>query len=84
MLSINKLKTCPFCGEEVFIGISDDEGNQRDEEYEDDPWSGLTYTLIHEYKNGVECPIATHEEELLGCLLYESRQEAIEVWNGRK
>lgn len=83
-MSTEKLKPCPFCGGKVFIGISDDEGNYRDKAYEADPWSGLSYTLIHEYENGVECPIATHSEEILGSLLYESREEATNIWNNRQ
>lgn len=83
-MSTDKLKSCPFCGGEVFIGISDDEGNRRNEEYENDPWSGLSFTLIHEYQDGVECPIATHHDELLGSRLYESREEVIGVWNNRQ
>lgn len=83
-MNAEKLKPCPFCEQEVFIGISDDEGNYRNEEYENDPWSGLTYTLIHEYEDGVECPIATHHEELLGSRSYESREEVINAWNNRQ
>lgn len=79
-----ELKPCPFCGQEIQIGISDDEGNFRDEEYESDPWSGLSYTLVHEFERGIPCPIATHEEEILGSRLYESREEATNAWNERK
>lgn len=84
MKNNEKLKPCPFCDNEVFVGISDDEGNPRDEEYEDDPWSGLSFRLIHEYQDGIVCPIATHYDELLGTLLYESREELARVWNNRK
>lgn len=80
---MEKLKSCPFCGENINLGISDDEGNMRDEEYESEPWSGLTFTLIHEYQDGVGCPIATHHGEILGCRLYESREEATQAWNKR-
>jgi hypothetical protein len=79
----DKLKPCPFCGQEVDIGISDDEGNYRDEEYENDPWSGLSFTLIHEHEDSVECPIATHHQEILGSRLYESREEVTRAWNKR-
>lgn len=80
---MKKLNPCPFCGEDVSLGISDDEGNMRNEEYESDPWSGITYTLIHEYQDGVGCPIATHPDEILGSRLYESREEATQAWNAR-
>ena len=81
---LDKLKPCPFCGEKVSLGISDDEGNKRDEEYEREPWSGLSFTLIHEYKNDIECPIATHEDMIVGSLLYNDKEEAIRVWNSRR
>lgn len=80
---MEQLKPCPFCGKKVSIGISDGEGNNRNEEYESNPWSGLTFTLIHEYQDGIECPIATHHQEILGSRLYESREEVIQAWNTR-
>lgn len=83
-MSTDNLKPCPFCGGKVFIGISDDEGNPRNEDYENDPWSGLSFTLIHENEQNEECPIATHNDEILGSLLYESRQEATDRWNDRQ
>lgn len=78
---MNKLNPCPFCGGEVKIGISDDEGNLRDIEYEQEPWSGLSYNLIHEYRNNPECPIAHFEDEQLGTLLYDTKEEALKTWN---
>lgn len=81
---MEKLKPCPFCDGEVFIGISDDEGNPKDESYESDPWSGLCYTLQHCYDESKDCPIATYEEEILGTRLYETREEAIKKWNKRR
>lgn len=80
---MDELKPCPFCGNSISLGISDDEGNMRDEAYESDPWSGLSFTLIHEYQDNTQCPIATHSEEILGCRLYESRKEATQAWNVR-
>ena len=81
---MDRLKPCPFCGEDINLGISDDEGNSRDEEYENNPWSGLSFTLIHEYQDDIECPIATHWGETLGALLYDSKEEAIRIWNARQ
>lgn len=80
---MDKLKPCPFCGENVDLGVSDDEGNMRDEEYESDPWSELSFMLIHEYQDDIECPIATHYGEILGSRLYESREEAAKAWSTR-
>lgn len=77
------LKPCPFCGGEVIVGVADEEGNQRDEEYVIAPWSGLSFTLNHEYGDNPECPIAHFEDGALGTLLYDTREEAIEAWNQR-
>lgn len=46
---MDKLKPCPFCGENINLGVGNDEGNMKDEEYESNPWSGLSFVLIHEY-----------------------------------
>ena len=83
-----KLK-CPFCGGEVRIVVCDDEGNVRDEEYEDDPWSGLRYGLMHEEADvpeGESCPIATHDgnDTLLGTYIFDTREEARDEWKKRK
>lgn len=78
------MKRCPFCSEEVIIGICDDEGNLRNSAYENDPYSGLTFVILHEWTDKNECPIATHEDEILGTRLYESREELINSWNTRK
>ena len=71
---------CPFCGEEIEILATDAEGNERDWEYEQDPWSGLGFVPIHEYTRSKNCPIATHEGEILGCQIYESRAELIKAF----
>jgi hypothetical protein len=34
---------CPFCGGKVRILVCDDEGNVHDDDYENDPWSGLSF-----------------------------------------
>ncbi|KIL46959.1 hypothetical protein KP77_25280 [Jeotgalibacillus alimentarius] len=78
------LKPCPFCGGEVLIQVSDDEGNMRSDDYESDPWSGLSFALNHpNTRNNPVCPIANHDGEILGTLLYESRSELIKYWNMR-
>lgn len=77
---------CPFCGGNVRILVCDDEGNIHPEEYEDDPWSGLGYQLAHDRCDSIgECPIANHDcdESTLGSIIYDSREEAIELWSKR-
>ena len=73
----NKLKPCPFCGAEMNILLTDEEGNLRDKEYESNPWSGIIYWLTHP----VDCVIGTHSGESLGCCGYDTREELIQRWN---
>lgn len=79
------LKRCPFCNGEATILVSDDEGNDRNEEYENDPWSGLAFKIGHIHENNKGCPIAKYAEDggSMGVYLYDSREEAIEAWNTR-
>lgn len=79
------LKPCPFCGGNVSLGVSDDEGNQRNLEYENDPWSGLSFTILHGHESNKDCPVAKYEEDggMMGVYLYESRDEAMNAWNKR-
>lgn len=60
---MTEIKLCPFCGGRVGIMVSDDEGNLRDEEYEKNPWSGLSYQLSHNAYDNPNCPIASHKED---------------------
>lgn len=78
-----KLK-CPFCGGEVSVVVCDDEGNLRNDEYENDHWSGLGYLLYHDKSQAKgDCPIAQHEGEgVLGTRIYDTRKEAVQAWNG--
>lgn len=81
-----ELLPCPFCGSEIRIVVCDDEGNIREDNYENDPWSGLGYRLYHDIadcKNG-NCPIAGHEGDgEMGIWIYDTREDAIEAWNRR-
>ena len=82
-----KLKTCPFCGGKAIIQIRDDEGNLHNEEgYEQNPWSGLTYSIAHYDVDNEDCPISTYsiDEGQLGRFLYRTKVDAIEAWNTRK
>lgn len=85
MKSEKSLELCPFCGGRAKISVSDDEGNDRNEEYESDPWSGLSFKIKHEHENNKDCPIANYEEDgsSMGVYLYDSREEAIKAWNTR-
>jgi hypothetical protein len=80
----DELLPCPFCGGHARIGDFDDEGNYHPREYEKDPWSGLSFALLHDEKDADDsCPIATHDGELLGMFLYDTRTEAAAAWNRR-
>lgn len=82
-----ELKPCPFCGRVPEILVCDDEGNIHDEPgYEEEAWSGLTFAIKHEIEDidpNRECSIATHKGEMIGALLYYSREELTERWNER-
>lgn len=77
-----KLKKCPFCGKQaVYIGVCDDEGNYHGQigcEYESDPWSGLSYALMHE--GWGECILCTNDE-VMGGVLFDTAEEAADTWN---
>ena len=82
-----KLLPCPFCGIKPKIIICDDEGNikRNPEEYIADPWSGLSFALIHPMDKGQHCPVETDKDDciVLGNCLYGSLDEIIEMWNRR-
>ena len=79
-----KFAPCPFCGERPRIVFSDDEGNwkdQDDEEYLQDPWSGLSFRIAHPAR---ECPVATDDRDYHESTynwVYNSPEEAVEDWN---
>jgi hypothetical protein len=76
-----KLKSCPFCGGEAHIAVCDAEGNLHPDEYENAPWSGLSYALQHIADN---CPIAFDPDDGYSyAWLYDTRDAAAEAWNSR-
>lgn len=81
-----ELKVCPFCRKyKVFIGVHDDEGNFHGLlgcEYESDPWSGLSYALHHEGQG--DCILCSDgANEIMGRLLFDTPEEAVDAWNQR-
>lgn len=65
----------------MYIGVCDDEGNYHGQigcEYESDPWSGLSYALMH--KGWGECILCTNDE-VMGGVLFDTAEEAADAWN---
>ena len=85
-LSQNKLRPCPWCKKVPKIQLTDDEGNFRSESYLDDSYSGVGYALVHMTEDPDDkCPIATVDEEtILGGMIYDTEEEAIDAWNRRE
>ena len=87
MITDERLKPCPFCGKVPTIYVCDCEGNIHNDDYADDPYSGLFYAICHEYDNNESnnkiCPIATFRGEIIGTQLYETIDELVERWNRR-
>lgn len=76
-------KACPFCGGQIDIVITDEEGNIHDEEYAQNAWSGLCYAIEHTKEDNPNCPIARYKGESIGAYLYDTKKELIEAWNER-
>ena len=77
---MHKKIDCPICKKKVlFVGVHDDEGNYRGLvgcEYENDPWSGLSYALHHE--GWVDCPMCTDGAYSTMCgMLFDTAEDAI-------
>lgn len=77
---------CPWCKEEVFVYVHDDEGNAKGNlgcDYERDPWSGLSYGIHHFVEWGT-CPLASgYYDDSVGGMLFDTAEEAIRYWNTR-
>ena len=71
---------CPICKKKVvFVGVHDDEGNCHGPvgcEYENDPWSGLSYALHHD--GWGDCPLCTDGAySTMGGMLFDTAEDAI-------
>ena len=71
---------CPICKKKaLFVGVHDDEGNYHGLvgcEYENDPWSGLSYALHHE--GWGDCPLCTDGAySTMGGMLFDTAEDAI-------
>lgn len=77
----DELKPCPFCGIRPIIQICDEEGNYRNEDYLNDPWSGISYQIRHcgQDVEDADCPILMED----GPYLYNKREDAVNAWNKR-
>ena len=80
-----KMEPCPFCGGEAKIGVCDDEGNIKDACYENAPYGGLGFVILHSLQENEGCPIATHADDVckIGCYIYDTREYAAAAWNKR-
>ena len=77
---MHKKIDCPICKKKVlFVGVHDDDGNYHGLvgcEYENDPWSGLSYALHHE--GWGDCPLCTDGAySTMGGMLFDTAEEAI-------
>ena len=81
-----KKMECPICKKKVlFVGVHDDEGNYHGLvgcEYENDPWSGLSYALHHE--GWGDCPMCTDGAySTMGGMLFDTAEDAISALTPR-
>ena len=77
---MHKKMECPICKKKVlFVGVHDDEGNFHGLvgcEYENDPWSGLSYALHHD--GWGDCPLCTDAAySTMGGMLFDTAEDAI-------
>lgn len=77
---MHKKMECPICKKKaLFVGVHDDEGNYHGLvgcEYENNPWSGLSYALHHE--GWGDCPLCTDgAERTMGGMLFDTTEEAV-------
>lgn len=77
---MHKKMECPICKKKVlFVGVHDDEGNFHGLvgcEYENDPWSGLSYAMHHD--GWGDCPLCTDGAySTMGGMLFDTAEDAI-------
>lgn len=77
---MHKKMKCPICKKKMlFVGVHDDEGNYHGLvgcEYENNPWSGLSYALHHE--GWGDCPLCTDGAySAMGGMLFDTTEEAV-------
>lgn len=72
--------SCPFCGIEVEIQLTDDNGVWQGESYLKNPFNGIGYVITH--PSVPCCPIAASGERV-GRWIYNSKEAAIKMWNRR-
>lgn len=77
---MHKKIDCPICKKRaLFVGVHDDEGNYHGPvgcEYENNPWSGLSYALHHE--GWGDCPLCTDGAySTMGGMLFDTAEDAI-------
>lgn len=77
---MHKKIDCPICKKKaLFVGVHDDEGNYHGPvgcEYENNPWSGLSYALHHE--GWGDCPLCTDGAySTMGGMLFDTAEDAI-------
>lgn len=73
---------CPFCNGSVWAVVCDEEGNIHDDSYADDPWSGLSYAIVHREEDVPDsefCPICS--DELIGGKIYDNTDELSAAWS---
>lgn len=81
-----ELDPCPFCGGEARIQLCDEEGNWRNEEYLENPYTGIGYVIVHDSIMAKRnCPISTNPDDDMGLgeVVYDTEESAADAWNGR-
>jgi len=68
---------CPFCGAEISARLYSEVTGEGDEDTID------KFVIVHG-KTDQLCPIEHHDREYLGTILYDSPDEAAEIWNTRR
>ncbi len=77
---LDRKMECPICKKKaVFVGVHDDEGNYHGLmgcDYEDAPWSGLSYALHHEGWETAHYALMAQKAQWAGCYLIQPRKQS--------